>query len=332
MHIKARTWAMMGVALAGLAAPLRADLVAYYNFNGDVEDASGNGNHPTTIFGGEFISDVPPEIGSGNAFKMSGGAGAGFTVPDSPTLDIATGMTISAWVNMDDTSQWNVIAAKQPSGTAPSNYPGNFELRLESGTGRLNFLHQTSEAATFSQYNSTINVTPLQWTHVLLTISNGGNASFYVDGIGAGSFATAGTFGITNDNPMLVGTRADNLSNFLGYMDDLAIWNEVLKPGQIGALAAGADPSNLPEFNPADITLDGVVNIDDYTILRDNFGTGTSFEQGDIDGNGRVDGVDFRILKNNFGIGGSGLTVPEPGSALLVSIGAILGLCAWRRR
>jgi hypothetical protein len=105
-----------------------------------------------------------------------------------------------------------------------------------------------------------------------------------------------------------------------------------LSPGKIGALAAGGDPTNLPEFNPADINLDGVVNTADYEILRDNFGTGTTFGEGDLDSSGTVDGRDFRILKNNFGIGGSGLTVPEPSSALLMSIGAVLGLYVWRRR
>jgi hypothetical protein len=327
----ARTWALAALAAIGFAAPIRADLVAYYSFDDIVEDGSGNGNDPSVVSGGNFITDVPSQIGSGKAFAMDGAA-SGFSVPDSPSLDITGGITISAWVNMDDLLQWNVIAAKQPSGTAPTNWPGNFELRISPTAGQLQFLHQTSEGQTLGQYGSTINVVPIEWTHLLVTVADGGNASFYVNGISAGSFPTAGPFGVLNDNPMLVGQRADGLSQFRGYMDDLAIWNEVLGPGQIGALAAGGDPTDLPDFNPADINLDGVVNTSDYEILRDNFGTGTTFEQGDIDFNGTVDGRDFRILKNNFGIGGSGLTVPEPSSALLMSIGAVLGLYVWRRR
>lgn len=329
MRFALRAWATLGILLVATAA--RAELVAYYNFDGEVEDSSGEGNHPSTVHGGSFIDDVPPEIGSGTAFAMDGGL-SGFEVADNPTLDITNALTISAWVNMDNISQWNVIAAKQPSGTAGLNYPGNFELRLENGSGRLNFLHQTSEGETFSQYNSTVNVVPVEWHHVAVTVENAGNVKFFIDGIGAGTFPTNGLFGVLNDNPMLVGRRADGLSQLFGYLDDLSIWNEALPVGKIGALASGASPLDLPDFNPADITLDGAVNMLDYDILRANFGTGTTFQEGDIDGNGRIDGRDFRILKNNFGVGGSGLTVPEPTGGLLMTIGAIVGLCVWRRR
>ncbi len=330
MRFALRTAAMLGILLAATTA--QADLVAYYDFDGEVEDGSGEGNHPVTVFGGTFLGDVPSQIGSGTSFSMDGGL-SGFDVADSSSLDITGSITISAWVNMDSVSQWNVIAAKQPSGTATLNYPGNFELRLESGTGRINFLHQTSAAQTFSQYNSTLNVIPIEWHHVAVTVVNGGSVNFFIDGVGAGTFPTVGLFGVVNDNPMLVGRRADDLSQFFGYLDDLAIWNEALKPGQIELLADGTNPLDLPDLGfDTDINSDGNVDLLDYGVLRDNFGTGTAFDQGDIDGNGRVDAFDFRLLKNALGVGGSGLSVPEPASIALLGLGALAALAVRRSR
>ena len=50
-----------------------------------------------------------------------------------------------------------------------------------------------------------------------------------------------------------------------------------------------------------DIDLDGDVDLDDFVILKLNFGTGTTWGTGDLDGDGDVDLDDFVILKLNFG-------------------------------
>ncbi len=49
---------------------------------------------------------------------------------------------------------------------------------------------------------------------------------------------------------------------------------------------------------------DGDVDLDDFGLLKANFGSGTSLAQGDADGNGRVDLNDFGLLKNSFGANG----------------------------
>ncbi|NLF31555.1 MAG: hypothetical protein GX591_11800, partial [Planctomycetes bacterium] len=53
---------------------------------------------------------------------------------------------------------------------------------------------------------------------------------------------------------------------------------------------------------PGDINLDGAVDLDDFVILKQNFGAaGASWDQGDLTGEGDVDLDDFVILKQNFG-------------------------------
>ncbi len=56
-----------------------------------------------------------------------------------------------------------------------------------------------------------------------------------------------------------------------------------------------------PACIPGDANCDGDVNIDDFVVLKGNFGSGTTWAQGDFDGDGDVDIDDFVILKGNFG-------------------------------
>jgi len=56
---------------------------------------------------------------------------------------------------------------------------------------------------------------------------------------------------------------------------------------------------------PGDADEDGDVDLDDFVILKKNFGTGTTWSEGDFDGNGAVTLQDFTILKNNFATGGA---------------------------
>jgi len=56
---------------------------------------------------------------------------------------------------------------------------------------------------------------------------------------------------------------------------------------------------------PGDANGDDSVDLDDFVILKNNFGTpdGATWENGDFDGDGDVDLDDFVTLKNNFGAG-----------------------------
>ncbi len=87
-----------------------------------------------------------------------------------------------------------------------------------------------------------------------------------------------------------------------------------------------------------DANFDGRVNLDDFGILKANFGLGIGgnavayWAQGNFDGDRDVDLSDFGILKGAIGGGAGFVPVPEPAGGLLAVLAAIGGavLC-WRR-
>jgi len=58
-----------------------------------------------------------------------------------------------------------------------------------------------------------------------------------------------------------------------------------------------------PNLHPGDANGDNTVNIQDFIVLKQNYGiaTGATWAQGDFDGNGAVNIQDFIILKQNYG-------------------------------
>ena len=109
----------------------------------------------------------------------------------------------------------------------------------------------------------------------------------------------------------------------------------------IGVKMSGAAPGAAEIYglswhmDPAiqgDANVDGVVDGQDFTILKSTFGDAGAWGGGDFNGDGLVDGQDFTILKAHFGEGtpSGGATVPEPAALTLLGLGACLPLL--RRR
>lgn len=82
---------------------------------------------------------------------------------------------------------------------------------------------------------------------------------------------------------------------------------------------------------------DGVVDLQDFGVLKDAFGTsaGAAWQQGDFNGDGATDLQDFGVLKDHFGhtAGDTGVVaVPEPASGCLLLAAGIAMRQRTRRR
>lgn len=72
---------------------------------------------------------------------------------------------------------------------------------------------------------------------------------------------------------------------------------------------------------PGDANFDGQVDLSDFGILKDHFGSGRYRDEGDFTADGKVTLSDFGVLKAGFGQ--AGIIVPEPTTLLLLLTGAI---------
>jgi hypothetical protein len=180
----------------------------------------------------------------GNALRFDG-VNDYVQVNDNSTLDIASAITITAWIKLNDLNKYSFIVNKGPSGMAGANYAGNYEFVIEP-PGRVEFLHQTGSGIAFSYYFSNTRPSTGIWHHVAVTLGNK-QVNFYIDGLPDGTFAQSGTFGILNNEPVRIGTRKDGAAYFNGSIDDVRIYNRALSADEIQAIMhikpIGSDPN-----------------------------------------------------------------------------------------
>jgi hypothetical protein len=210
-----------------------ANPVALWKFNegsGTIANDSTGHNHTGTITGASWMT--PPGRGLCLFFDNSGDY---VTVPDTDALDMSSAITITAWIRPVNFGFNYFILTKQPSGSAGSNYPGNYEFRIESSTGRLNFLHQTSSETTYSTYTSSSALTTGVWQQVAVTLGSG-QVNFYINGAPAGTFTQSGTFGILNNEPVRIGKRKDSSSFCYAYINYVRIYSRVLSADEVSML------------------------------------------------------------------------------------------------
>ena len=141
-------------------------------------------------------------------------------------------------------------------------------------------------------------------------------------------------------------TNTANIQNieFTSYLNDGTTTVDLTATTGTETAAAGRDTAVFgiagaigggPTFNASDYDHAGGVTAADLTILKNNFGTGTTNALGDGEKDGDVDGNDFLLWQRNVGNTSAVATagvVPEPTAAALAIIGlAALAGCRGRR-
>ena len=240
-------------ALAGLlAVPANGALIAYYDFENDTQDSSGNNNHGTNN-GVTFSTTVAGAL----AHSTRSGSFEGGTSGDHVDLGYlnlfgiaqSTGLTMSFWVRPDVASQPAWIIAEGNDTDPDTAYV--WGSRTQADGKMSQFIR--NNAGTFSTSASSQNAFVVgEWHHVLIT-DNAGTVTVYIDGVQDPnnlSYAKPGTYTFQNSSigAWLRGAAGGNptINNqFDGLIDDVAIYNEILGSSQISSLASGANP--IPE-------------------------------------------------------------------------------------
>jgi glucose/arabinose dehydrogenase len=210
-----------------VAVPARAAepcLVAAYGFNEGtgttVNDASGMGNHGT----GSGTSWAA--MGRfGNALSFNGSS-SWVTVPDSPSLDLTTGITLEAWVNPIETaSEWRTVIFKQTvNGMAYSLYAGN------GGPNRpIGQVHIGGEQNAIGTAPVALNA----WTHLASTY-DGTALRLFVNGTQVASKPQTGSAAVST-RVLRMGGNSIWGERFRGLIDEVRIYSRALSASEIQA-------------------------------------------------------------------------------------------------
>jgi hypothetical protein len=231
------------------APPLPAGLVAGYAFEEGsgttVADAAGRG-HAGTVTGATWVGDG--KYGGALSFD---GVNDWVTVADANDLDLATTMTLAAWVRPAAlANRWRTVIFKEGSPLAYALYAH------DGGTAPAAELQVSGSLRTA---RGTAPVPLNAWSHVAATF-DGAALRLYVDGVLVRTLAAAGSLPATTGVLRLGGNSIWN-EWFQGLIDEVQVYDRALAEEEIEVVMAtplDAGPV-VPPGAPTALTASGSV-------------------------------------------------------------------------
>jgi len=199
-------------------ASLKKELVAYYPFDGNANDMSGN-NHHGIVHGATLTTN---RFGNKNTAYSFNGVDTYIDLTNTDTLNMFSGFTLAAWVsftnNNYDGSVGGSIVSKHIN-----YYPNGFTMSVFKSNVYLAANNSDYFITTPETYNDG------KW-HLFTGVYNGTTLLIYVDGV----LKASGSANYTIGNDMNIRIGADSyLSFFNGKIDDVRIWNRALNENEI---------------------------------------------------------------------------------------------------
>jgi hypothetical protein len=326
-------------ALLALHGNASAALVARYSFENDFSNAAGLSGPAGTPVNGATVGVAGGVVG--NAMSLD-------TLAPNQHLNVAlsfgTGATLGE--NFTVSAWYNLNVNPSPSGSSryfvfesQTGFDISYGIR-DNGQGipGINDGQSFSEGANPASQNYADAATAGEWRHVAQTYQASGTSvtiTTYIDGAARGTLTNS--LANISDSGINFGAPRSSVTNrgFDGLMDEIAIWDEVLSPGQIARVYTfGAQGQTIPDviLEPVvgDADGNGVVDELDFFLISDNLSNNVLIgTNGDVDFDGVVTFADFRLWKgvaSPAALMAAGFAVPEPGTVALLA--GIVGLCA----
>jgi hypothetical protein len=199
-------------------------LVAYYPFNGNANDESGNNNHGS--LNGPLL--CPDRFGNANSAYLFDGINDFIRIEESPSLQVSTGLSVCAWVKCLHISDHGRIVSKWGGG---SEYFCSYDISfLASSDVLFEVLDLPGNSPTGIGYGP---VTTNEW-YFLVGTFDGENIYLYINGElkGTASFPKVLYQGL----PVFIGCENGTWLFFNGIIDDVRIYNRALSETEILAL------------------------------------------------------------------------------------------------
>jgi hypothetical protein len=203
-------------------------LVAYYPFDGNANDASGNANNGILVGGVTWVENREGQPSKAAHFN---GSDAYISVPNSPTLQIGENrMTIALWFDCEATPQ---IPAPFIGKNNTANEPAQYTLQLNPLTEIHFGITDTSNNMQWGHKEY-----PFQYDkwYFLAATWDGDTVRIYVDGALMSS-SPLKTPMKKDNHPVEIGRDTGGLTDwYQGKLDEVRIYNRALTSAEVNAL------------------------------------------------------------------------------------------------
>lgn len=228
---------------------LNVGLKAYYPFNGNANDASGNNNNP--VFNNATLTS--DRLGNANSAYHFNGTSSYMRIPNSATVNFTNKMSIAAWVKVTGFYQGkchgNRVIMKGDGDYLPGNYTLTFDDNAYTN-GQNCFitapdeLHQNFYGANTIQPSGgyTPYIQKDQWYSVIIT-SDGTTTNLYINCQLKGS-GPVGSMTFTNSYDLFFGKLNDTNYPywFNGDLDEVRLYDRALTMDEVNVLG-GCTPT-----------------------------------------------------------------------------------------
>jgi uncharacterized delta-60 repeat protein len=212
--------------LAGYNFGVWNGLVAYYPFNGNANDVTGNGNNGTNN-GAILTAD---RFGNTNSAYQFDGSSSYLDFGSPSDLAFTNNFTLTAWCRFSGGSQNPRIL---------SSAGGGYEL-ITDGTGTSRSFDLLSSSLNFS---TPVNYSQNVWYAVVAVVQNG-IGFIYVDGVLA---ATLSLSAFSYSHSFQIGKNSEQSTDFWGgSIDDVRLYNRALSSNEVASLYALESQPTLP--------------------------------------------------------------------------------------
>ena len=226
------------VWLIKLAPEDTSGLVAYYPFNGNANDESGNGNDGAEYGGVSLTTD---RFGNANSAYSFDGVDDKIVVTNSNSINLSSSITVSVWVYPKGTPPILSYGTHSHilSKTNSNNYGRSYQVDYcvdhnDQDNGFFEFIANPIYSC-YTPISYSVN----NWYHILGIIDTLNNVGkTYVNGqLCDSKEVSENTFTPTN-GPLVIGygELAAHFFHFNGIIDDIRIYNRTLTESEIDSL------------------------------------------------------------------------------------------------
>lgn len=217
-YIRAYATNSNGTAYGNEIIIIQPDPVAWFPFDGNTNDSTGNGNNGVNY---SAISTTDRFGNANKAYYFNGNGSTYIKIPQISWNSIGYGdFSISVWAKPEDFGNHRMILN--------DNTTDNFQLNFNAGGGTIQMYLNHD----YSNYNSNnYNFIPSEWYFITVTRNNG-IKKYYINGQEYGSFNQNTSIAISSY--LEIGGRSNGSQHpFIGSIDELKIYRRALNTTEI---------------------------------------------------------------------------------------------------